>query len=214
MAHVQTPLPRHSISFSQRLAFLIGSTFLLGFIIDILVIGLPPDPLSPQWRLNFLQQVSERSLLLFMGCILLLYSKLEGRLKQLKLLSIACLTTGLLLGLSSLVMIQDTLTLQQQAVATIDTQATELRTRINQGQQNAALSQQIPADAFSEALSSVESQAELLKQDAQTGAMKTLISSTGNVLLIGMGLIGIGRLGLLKSVSPRQKPRFSLGQIG
>ncbi len=198
----------------QMLAFIVGSICLIGFVIDILVIGLPPNPLAPQWRLNFLQQVSERSLLLFIGSVLLLYSRLDSRLQQLRILSVACLAAGLLLGLSSLMVIKDNFTLQYQAVANINTQATELRARITQGQEDPTLRQQITTDAFSEALRSVDSQAASLKQDTQTGAMKTLISSAGNLLLVGVGLVGVGRIGLLKSLPNRRKRRFYPSQRG
>ncbi len=202
MANVQSALPRRRISMAQRLAFIVGSICIVGFIIDILVIGLPPSPLAPQWRLNFLQQVSERSLLLFIGSVLLLYSKLDGRLRQLRIGSIACLVVGLLVGLSSLLVIEDNLTLQRQANINIDTQAAELRARIVQGREDASASQKISPDAFSEALRSVQTQAASLKQDTQVGAMKTLISSAGNLFVVGAGLIGVGRLGLLKSFHP------------
>ena len=198
----------------QMLAFTVSGICLIGFIIDILVIGLPPNPLAPQWRLNFLQQVSERSLLLFIGSVLLFYSKLDSRLKQLRILSITCLVVGLFLGLSSLMVIKDNLTLQAQAVANINTQATELRARITQGQEDQKLRQRITTDVFSEALRSVDSQAATLKQDTQTGAMKTLISSAGNLLLVGLGLAGVGRIGLLKSMPTRRKRRFYPSQNG
>ncbi|WP_035992550.1 HpsJ family protein [Leptolyngbya sp. KIOST-1] len=214
MANLSNPLPKPYDVLSQRLALTIGCLCLIGFLIDILVIGFPPNPLAPQWRLNFLQQVAERSLLLLIGTVLLIYSQLENRLQSLKTLSIACLAIGLLLGLSSLLVIQDTLTLQEQAIATINTQAAELRNRIEQGQEDAALSQQISPEAFSEALQTVDSQAASLIQETQTGAMKTLISSAGNLLLMGVGLLSIGRLGLLQSLSLSQKRRFSLRQVG
>lgn len=214
MANTATPLPRHRASLYQRLAFIVGGICIIGFLIDILIIALPPNPLAPQWRLNFLQLVSERSLLLFIGSVLMLYSKLDGRLKQLRTISMVFLIVGLLLGLSSLMVIQDTLTLQRQAIANINTQAAELRARIEQGQEDPTLGQQISPHALSEALRSVESQTTTLTHEAQIGAMKTLISSAGNLLLMGTGLVGIGRLGLLQSLSTRQKRRFSLGQLG
>lgn len=220
MVNMQRPLAKQHDFFSQRLALTIGCICLIGFLIDIAVIGLPPNPLAPQWRLNFLQQVAERSLLLLIGSVLLLYSQLGSRSQPgsrtdpLKTISITYLVVGLLLGLSSLLVIHDTLTLQKQAIANITIQATELRNRIEQGQEDASLRQQIAPEAFSQALQTVDAQAETLIQETQTGAMKTLISSAGNLLLAGLGLVSIGRLGLLQSLSLQQKRRFSFRQVG
>ncbi|WOD37912.1 hypothetical protein [Nodosilinea sp. E11] len=207
MANTQMPWQAQGVVTTQKLAFIVSGICLIGFVIDILVIGLPPNPLSPQWRLNFLQQVSERSLLLFVGSALLVYSKLNSRLQQLKVMAIGCVLAGLLLGLSSLLVIKDTLTLQHQAIANLDTQASELRARITQGREDPALNQQLDDDAFTNAIRSVDNQATILKQDAQIGSMKTLISSSGNLLLVGGGLIGVGRLGLLKSLGRRRLRR-------
>lgn len=207
MINAPMPLPAQRMLLSQKLAVIVSGICLIGFIIDIVVIGLPPNPLSPQWRLNFLQQVAERSFLLFVGSVLLFYSKLEGRLQQLRIISITCLVVGLLLGLSSLMVIKDNFTLQQRAIASIDTQATELRNRIVQGREDRTLSQKIDPDAFTAALGRVDSQAANLKQETQTGAMKTLLSSAGNLLLVGGGLVGVGRLGVLRSQTRQRRIR-------
>lgn len=207
MINAPMPLPAQKMSISQKLAIVVSGICLIGFIIDILVIGLPPNPLSAQWRFNFLQQVAERSLLLFVGSVLLFYSKLEGRLQPLRVVSITCLVVGLLLGLSSLIVIKDNFTLQHRAIANIDTQATELRKRIAQGREDTTLNQQIDPEAFTSALRKVDSQAASLKQDTQTGAMKTLISAAGNLLLVGGGLVGVGRLGLLRSQTRQRRMR-------
>jgi len=207
MTNAPMPLPTQRMLIAQKLAIIVSGICLIGFIIDIVVIGLPPNPLSPQWRLNFLQQVAERSLLLFVGSVLLFYSKLEGRLQQLRIISITCLVVGLILGLSSLIVIKDNFTLQQQAIASINSQATELRNRIIQGREDPTLRQKIDPDAFTAALGRVDSQAATLKQETQTGAMKTLLSVAGNLLLVGGGLVGVGRLGLLRSQTRQRRMR-------
>lgn len=205
MTNSLIPVSIHRQTLSKRLALIVGVICLLGFIVDILVIGLPPNPLAPQWRLNFLQQVAERSLLLFIGSTLLLFSLLDASLKVLQKLSASYLIIGILVGLSSLIVIKDNFVLKSQALSNINIQATELRTQIVKGQENSALNEQIDADAFTAALLSVDSQADVLRKNIQTGAMKTLISSAGNLFLVGVGLVGVGRLGLLKSLSGKRK---------
>ena len=217
-----TSIPRSQVSYASKsvtagpthfdakqICLIVSFTCLAGFIIDILVIGLPPNPFAPQWRLNFLQQVSERSLLLFIGVVLLVFSQLEHRIQGLRVLSISCIFLGILFGLSGLLVIEDNLALQRQAEENINTQATELRSRIVQGRDDEKLRQQIAPEAFTEALRSVQTQTESLQQETKTGAMKTLISSAGNLFLVAVGLLGVARIGLTKALSSRrQRPSY------
>ena len=74
-------LQHNSSGFYSSAAFcrIVGLVCIVGFVIDILAIGFPPAFDNLEWRINILQQVSDRSIILLFGFALTLYSSLHNR---------------------------------------------------------------------------------------------------------------------------------------
>lgn len=183
---------------AKQICLIIGLVCLAGFAVDMLAIALPLNLFDLPWRINFLQQVGDRSIILLFGVALLLYSQLGNR-RLSKPLSLIMLGVGVAFLLSSILVIRDSLILQDQTLSNISSQAAEIQTQIDVGRNDPDLPTDITPDQFNEALQQVNSQAEQLKQNARSGITKAGLASVGNLTVVGLGLIGLGRLGLITS---------------
>jgi hypothetical protein len=180
---------------AKQICLIVGLTCLAGFSVDMLVLGLPPSPFTLQWRVGFLQQVGDRSIVLLFGISLMLYSLLGNR-RLTKRLSLICLGVGVAFILSCILIIRDSLILQDQTIRNISTQAQQLQTQIEESRDRPELPAEITPERFAQATQQVTSQAEQLKQNARAGITKVGLASIGNLVVVGLGLIGLGRFGL------------------
>ncbi|WP_121969136.1 HpsJ family protein [Leptolyngbya sp. BC1307] len=180
---------------AKQVCLIVGLTCLAGFCIDTLTLGLPPSPFNLQWRVNFLQQVGDRSIILLFGSALLLYSQLGNR-RLTRPLSLICLGVGVAFMLSCILIIRDSLILQEQAVGNITTQAEQLQAQIEESKGSPELLAEVTPEQIAQAEQQLTSQAEQLKQNAQTGITKAGLASIGNLIAVGAGLVGLGRFGL------------------
>ena len=195
--HARQSAPPTNADFNaKRLCLIVGLTCLGGFVIDMISIGLPFSPFNLQWRVGILQQLGDRSIILSFGSALLLYSQMGNR-RLAKPLSLICLGVGVAFMLSCILVIRDGLILQDQAVSNISTQAQQLQEQIEQSKGSPELPENITPEQFKQAAAQVEGQAAQLKQNAQTGITKAGLASTGNLIVVGLGLIGLGRFGLV-----------------
>ena len=173
----------------------VGLVCLTGFIIDILALALPPNPLALEWRINFLQQLGDRSIILLFGAALIMFGLVDTR-RWLKQFSLVCLMVGILFHLSCVLVIRDGLVLQRQTVETISTQASQLQTQIQQSQNSAELSENVTPEQLRQFSEQVSNQAESLKQSTRTGITKAGLASVGNLVVVGLGLVSLGRYGM------------------
>lgn len=181
---------------AKRLSLIVGLVCLSGFSLGILALGFPANIFSLEWRLNFLQQLGDRSITLIFGTALIMWA-ICGNRRLLKQLAFLCLIGGIIIHLCSILVIYDSLTLRVQALANIDSQANKLQTQIDVGRNNPeVLSTKIDPESIDRASQNVASQAEALKQKAKAQITKTGIVSLGNLIVIGLGLIALGRWGL------------------
>lgn len=178
----------------RSICHIVGLACLAGFVIDLIALGFPPDPFSLEWRIDFLQQVGDRSIILLFAAALLMLGSLDSR-RGLRQLGLLCLLTGIVFHLSCILVIRDNVLLQQRTVRNISTQAAELQTQIKQAEANPG-SAQITLDELKQAAQLVDQQASTLKQNTQTTIVKSSIASLGNLIVVGLGLIGLGRYGL------------------
>lgn len=172
----------------RAICLVIGITSLAIFVWNILALALTADPRSVQWRVSFLEQIGSRSFALLFGFGLIMYYFLNHPILN-KRISFVCLMAGILFQMSCILIIHDTLTLQEQALNNITRQSQQLRTEI----QESANSAEQEAE---QAIQQIISQEGELQQRAKSDITRAGIVSLGNLLIPGLGLLGLGRIGL------------------
>jgi hypothetical protein len=182
---------------AKSICLIVGSTLFSGFILNLLALGLPPNIFEIQWRINLLQQVGDRSIILLIAVALIMYGVLENR-RLLRQVALACLIVGIISHLSCILVIRDSLVLKEQTIRNISEQATQLQTQLQEAQDSSE-SGTVTSSEIEQAFQQITGQAELLKQSAQTGITKAGIVGLGNFLIVGFGLIGLGRFGLRRT---------------
>jgi len=197
-----TPIPVSKFVDSgsaKHLCLIIGLACLAAFTLNFLSIAFPLDPLSDEWRLGLFQQIGDRSIVLLLGTALTLYSVMGNR-RLLQRVSIACLFVGVLFHLSCLLVVHDSIFLRERAVRHISEQATQLQDQLQSSQDKLQSPSNTPVtitpDQIDQAFQEVSGRAEALKQQAQEGILRTSIVSLGNLIIAGVGLVGMGRFGL------------------
>lgn len=194
--HQKHPTNTHGGNFgAKQICLIVGLVCLAGFMVDMLAIGMPPSPFDLPWRVSFLQQTGDRSITLLFGFALLLYSQLGNR-RLLKPLSLICLGIGVAFMLSCILVVRDSLILQDQAFSNISTQAEQLRDQVESSRNSPNLPAEITAEQFEQFGQQIASQADQLKQNTRSGITKAGLASIGNLILIGLGLVSLGRFGL------------------
>jgi hypothetical protein len=178
---------------------LTGMACLAGFTVDTLVLGFPANPGDLAWRASFLQQVGDRSIILLFGMALLMYGFMESRAwrKRLAMLSLAI---GIAFQLSCVLVIRDSASLQKQALGRIGEQATQIETRIAEARTNPELAAKLTPDQIDSAAKQLTIQSETLEKKAKTGIFRAGLSSVGNLLIVGLSLLLLGRYGLRPNV--------------
>jgi hypothetical protein len=189
---VSFPSQVSSSSFGgQALCRIVGLACIVGFIVDMTVLALPPGA-GAAWRVGLLQQMGDRSIILLFGLALLAYSVWEIPSIR-KIFSYISLSAGVLFLLFCILVIRDSLALQTQTVANIGQQATDLQTQIEESRTSPEAASVTP-EQFEQATQQINAQAETLKQNAKTTITRTSIASTSNFAVVGIGLISLGRV--------------------
>ncbi|NJR59660.1 MAG: hypothetical protein HC769_12925 [Cyanobacteria bacterium CRU_2_1] len=179
---------------AATLCRIVGFVCLAGFIVDILALGLPPRPFDLAWRLGLLQQLGSRSIILLFGAALVIYGSMESR-RLLKQLALACLVIGIVFHVSCIFMIRDISVFRQQAISTIDNQVNQIQTQIQQGQ-TAPEAANLTPEQLQQASQVISTQAEAFRQNTQATIVRTAFASIGNLVITGLGLIGLGRFSM------------------
>jgi hypothetical protein len=182
---------------AKNICRIVGLVCVLGFCFDMLVLLLPPQFGNVEWRIGFVQSFANRSIILLFGIALMIYGSAGNSRSQLKLLSQMSMGLGLLFFLLSLLSVVDGIRLNQQAINNISSQENQLQTRLRDVQSNPSeLPENITAEQLQEFSQQLAAQATSLKQDAKRTVVKTGISNIGNLVLVGAGLLGLGRCGM------------------
>jgi len=84
----------------QALCCIVGLACLAGFLVDLAVLLFPPSFGSVEWRIAFLQQISDRGIILLFGLALLLHGTLQQRSWR-RSLAFLCTALGAAFSLSS-----------------------------------------------------------------------------------------------------------------
>ncbi|WP_088892297.1 HpsJ-like protein, cyanoexosortase C-associated [Leptolyngbya ohadii] len=199
MASASTPASMSGASRPDRMlgiCQIVGFVCIFGFVLNMAVLFLPPQLRDATWRLGFLQQFGDRSLVLLIGAALMIAGSIDSR-RWLRQLSLISLFLGGIYLITCLLVVKDTLSLRQQALNNISAQETQVQNQIRNAQSNpAALGQNVTAEDLQRASQTLTGQATIAKQTAQTTVLKTGIISIVNLVAIGLGLVGLGRYGL------------------
>ncbi len=172
----------------KAICLVIGITSLAIFAWNILALTLTADLYSVQWRVNFLEQVGSRSFALLFGFGLVLYYLSGNRILS-KRVAFVCLMTGILFQMGCILIIHDTLTLQEQAFANIARQSQQVKTEIQENVEGAERE-------VEQAIQQITVEEGELQQRAKSDITRAGIVSLGNLFIPGLGLLLLGRIGL------------------
>ncbi|MDJ1178408.1 HpsJ family protein [Roseofilum sp. BLCC_M91] len=194
---------------ASRSLQLVGLVMIVSFIIDILIIAIPPELLSPQWRLSFTSQFIDRGVIPLVGVALLLggvwIKESEGTSSSKQgMLRSAAVLVSLVLGIVYLLVVPlhsiDTVRSRNRALRNLEAQAQQaeeqLQAQLDNPQFRAGLDQrreqfrtQINTlisneEQFQQALEQApEQQAQLLEQfRSDPGAIDTFINEQVDAL--------------------------------
>ncbi|MEA5466126.1 HpsJ family protein [Leptothoe sp. PORK10 BA2] len=181
------------------MCLIVGLTCLLGFLVDTLVLSTPPDPLGLEWRVNLLQQMGDRSIILLFAVALLMYAFWDQRSLK-RPLGFICLVLGVAFMLSCVLVIRDSLILQKEALQNISNQEQQALSQIEEARGgNLNLPESVTPEQLQQASQQLSSQASALKENTRQGITKAGVGSMGNLIAVGLGLLGLGRLGIKRS---------------
>lgn len=180
---------------AKPLCQVVGIACVAGFVVDLLILALPPALNSAEWRVGFLQQMSERSIVLLIGAALLIYSNIDYRAWR-KQLAMVCLVLGIVFQLSCILVIKDSLSLNDSATKNINIQASQVQSQIETAKNDPKTAPNLTPDQLEKASQLVATRAGSLKSNAKTSILKTAGSIVGNLVVVGLALIGLGRYGL------------------
>lgn len=179
----------------QSLCIIVGLACLAGFALDLLILALPPDLFNIQWRIGLLQKVGDRSIVLLFGLALMMYGCLANRAFR-KQLALLCLVIGIMFSASGVVMVRDSLKLQDITLVNIAIQEDQVRTQIQSARENPQeLAPELTPEALDQAAQQLSQSADTAKQNARTSLTKIGASSLGNLIVSGIALIALGRFG-------------------
>ncbi|WP_326522198.1 HpsJ-like protein, cyanoexosortase C-associated [Leptothoe sp. PORK10 BA2] len=183
----------------KNICLIVGLTCLLGFLVDTLVLSTPPDPLGLEWRVNLLQQMGDRSIILLFAVALLMYAFWDQRSLK-RPLGFICLVLGVAFMLSCVLVIRDSLILQKEALQNISNQEQQALSQIEEARGgNLNLPESVTPEQLQQASQQLSSQASALKENTRQGITKAGVGSMGNLIAVGLGLLGLGRLGIKRS---------------
>jgi hypothetical protein len=171
---------------AKPLWFILGLACLVGFAVDLLIAAFPYLLNSAEWRVGILQQASSRSVVLLLGVTTLLYRFLDTPVIR-KRLSQFCLGLGVSFLLSTVLVVNDSIDLRAQALRVIDTQVSQAQLE---------LAKNSPSLTTKATLEQVQQATQVLEERAKTKILKTAAATIGNLTVVGLALIAIGRYGM------------------
>ena len=196
---------------AQSICFVVGSTCIVGFLIDVVVLGAPFILSDLGWRIDFFQQIASRSIIFLFGVALILYSVFDRR--QLKrLLATFCLVVGVVSLVSSLVVIHDSLETKNRTFQDINEQEVQIQSRIEASRTSGNFPPEITLSELEDASIAIAQQAEAVKLTASQNIVKASVSTIGNLAAFGVGLIGLSRVGMRKERTHSSALRPSLSK--
>jgi gas vesicle protein len=187
--------PSGAVSNGRSLFRIVSFACIAGFLLDMIALAFPLKLGELAWRVGFLQQVGDRSIILLLGLVFLMLGSLEMRNLR-KQVAMVSLGLGLVFMLSGVIGIKDAVSLQKQTSTNIKAQATQIQERIQQAKEKPPANAKVTPELIDQAMKQVTDRTEDAQKTAQTQILKTGLSSVGNLFIVGLALIGIGRYGM------------------
>jgi hypothetical protein len=178
---------------ASGIALIVGLACLAGFTVDLAVLVLPPELSNLEWRAGVVQQFADRSIILLIGTALTLFGSLGNR-RWLKNLSIMCLFTGVIFLFVSLLAIADSVSLHNKTLSTISTQSAQIQTQIESARSNPGNANLTPEN-LQRAEQQLKNQTRNLTSTTKKSIFKLGVASVGNLVIVGLGMISLGRYG-------------------
>lgn len=183
------------------LAFITGLICIVGFGLDTIAISLGPKISSIEWRMGYMQQLGEYSIILLFGLALLGFS-LQTNPKRLKGIAWFCCGAGLCFSLSSFLYLQDSLQFSSLAIENLSIQQQKLEQKIQQFiPQPGSFPESVVDPAKKEqALELLQERTVSLQSNAKIRIQKTMVRTFSSLSPVGSGLVSLG----VVMLSPRQ----------
>lgn len=186
---------------AKNAACIIGLVCIVGFFFDILVLALPPQG-SIEWRIGLVQELANRSIILLFGLGLFIFGSIGKSKSRLRTVSKISMGVGVLFFLLCLLSVVDSVRLNKQSAAAISTQESQIQTQLEEARSNpSTLPENVDIEALEQVSQQLTQQANALRSTAKRTVFKTGISNIGNLLIVGTGLLGLGRSGMRLSRS-------------
>ncbi|HSM81644.1 MAG TPA: hypothetical protein VLS96_08155 [Nodosilinea sp.] len=179
---------------SQGIARIVGMTCILGFLVDMTALIFPLGS-GTAWRMGLLLQMGDRSIVLLIGMALLIYSA-WGDMGLRKAVGYLGLGLGTLFLLIGLFVIRESFSLHGQTLNNIDNQASQLQAQVEAGRSDPEIAANTTEDDFVAASQAINTQAESLRRNAKATITKTGVAGTSNFIVVGIGLLSLGRLAM------------------
>jgi hypothetical protein len=109
--------------------------------------------------------------------------------------------------------VSDGLKVQSQATTRINQRVEQLQTRVEQSRNNPQISSKASPQDFDNALKSIEAQAYAATENTKTGLTKTIIVVAINFLVMGLGLLSLGRFGIGGSLNRASQGRLKVRRV-
>lgn len=184
-----------ALTVGQSICFIVGMACIVGFLIDIVVLGAPFTLSYLEWRTDFLQQIASRSIIFLFGIALLLYCVFDQRhLKQ--PLAVFCLVLGVISLVSSILVIHDSLEIRDRTFRDINDQEVQIQSRIEESRSSGELPDEISLSELEDASKTIAAQAQGAKLAVGQDITKSGAGTVGNLVIVGIGLIGLSRIGM------------------
>jgi hypothetical protein len=175
---------------------ILGAACIGAFIIDMLLIAIGPGMGSLEWRIMFLKNLGDRSIVFLLGTTFMMIGTVDMRSIR-KQLSMACLVLGMAFLMMTGLSIWDASVLQKQAIGNLTTQTAQIEDQIQKAKdQPIPTGGKVTPEQIQQALDRLSNQSTTAQKDTTTQVIKTGASSAGNLMVVGIAMIALGRYGM------------------
>ncbi len=198
MTYISAPAPGQADATYgiKNVCRIIGFVCIFGFLFDIILLGLPPQS-SIEWRIGFVQEFANRSIIFLFGMALVVFGSIGRNKSRVKLISKLSMGIGIFFFLLCFLSVVDSIKMSKQATTNISAQESQIQTQIREAKANpAGLPENVALDDLEQFSRQLTQQADSLKKNTKRTVFKTGISNIGNLFIVGVGLLGLGRSGM------------------